>query len=104
MDAEKIALDLALYAESLGLSKYAFDEDVLEAACAAVMSQVNSTDDEDEQECLIAYAEHDGADINGGGFESQFKYLLAGCSDLSAGEAGLRAQITARAATALGTA
>jgi hypothetical protein len=49
------------------------------------------------QERIIAHFEEDAADVNNGGFESQFRFLLGGHESLEAGERELHRLIDERA-------
>ncbi len=94
---EAVVQRLVEYAESKGIPEDAFDEDVYDAAGEASLSRLNAEASASGQERVIANFEEDASDVNNGGFEAQFRFLLEGYESLEAGEQELRRLIDERA-------
>lgn len=55
----------------------ALDDFVYDVAQAAALDDLNATDDEDEQETIIAGSERAASDVNNQGLAAQIRYCLA---------------------------
>lgn len=60
----------------VNLEEDALDDLVYDSAQEKTLSQLNATDDENEQDRIIKEAERWASTINNGGFESQVEFLL----------------------------
>lgn len=97
MNIEKAAARLTQLATNLRLAEDAFDEDVYVLAGEASLDELNASESEGAQESTIATSERSASDVNNGGFDAQFRYLLAGYTSIEDGERELEAEIRKRA-------